>query len=246
MKVGLSWLRELCPTEVSAEELAELLTGTGAEVESVGRPWAGLAGVIVARVLEVRDHPSSDRLCVARVQTGSGEQQVVVGVRNMGAGDLVPLAPPGARVPLLPEPLSAREIRGERAGSAVAAIDSNDVASRRRAVESRAAATVREAAGRTDIIGGLDEGVELTAGGELHAHIAGTRELDVVEELGTRIDLAGHAIVAVDPARPRRDRGHLRRRTRRHGAPRHTTGGERIAALRCQRTVDHGAGEPAA
>jgi phenylalanyl-tRNA synthetase beta chain len=112
VKVVLSWLRELCPTELSAEELAELLTHKGAEVESVERPWANLSGVVVARVVEVRDHPNSDKLCLARVQTGSGEQEVVVGVRNMVAGDLVPLAGPGARVPLLLEPLGAREIRG--------------------------------------------------------------------------------------------------------------------------------------
>jgi phenylalanyl-tRNA synthetase beta chain len=112
VRVVVSWLRELCPTDLSAEELAELLTRKGAEVESVDHPWAGLSGVIVARVIEVRDHPNSDRLCIARVQTGSGEQEVVVGVRNMGPGDLVPLAPPGARIPLLPEPLGAREIRG--------------------------------------------------------------------------------------------------------------------------------------
>ena len=31
MKVVLSWLRESCPTDLSAEELAELLTRKGAE-----------------------------------------------------------------------------------------------------------------------------------------------------------------------------------------------------------------------
>ncbi|HEY7754911.1 MAG TPA: phenylalanine--tRNA ligase beta subunit-related protein, partial [Actinomycetota bacterium] len=112
MKVVLSWLRELCPTDLSAEALAELLTSKGAEVESIERPWAGLSGVVVARVVEVRDHPNSDRLCLARVATGSGEQEVVVGVRNMAPGDLVPLAGPGSRIPTLPEPLGAREIRG--------------------------------------------------------------------------------------------------------------------------------------
>ena len=112
MRVVLSWLRELCPTELSAEELAELLTGRGAEVEAIERPWDRVSGVVVARVLEVRDHPNSDTLCLARVQTGAGELEVVVGVRNMAPGDLVPLAPPGASVVTLPEPLGAREIRG--------------------------------------------------------------------------------------------------------------------------------------
>jgi phenylalanyl-tRNA synthetase beta chain len=112
VKVLLSWLREFCPTDLSAEELAEKLTAQGAKVESVIRPWERLNGVVVARVLEVRDHPHSDKLCLARVEYGSGQRELVVGVRNMMAGDLVPLAGPGARVPGLPEPLSARMIRG--------------------------------------------------------------------------------------------------------------------------------------
>jgi phenylalanyl-tRNA synthetase beta chain len=112
VKVVDSWLRELVPTDLSTDDLAELLTHKGAEVESVERPWERLSGVVVARVIEVRDHPDADNLCIARVATGSGEQEVVVGVRNMKPGDLVPLAPPGATVPALPEPLAGREIRG--------------------------------------------------------------------------------------------------------------------------------------
>jgi phenylalanyl-tRNA synthetase beta chain len=112
VKVLLSWLREMCPTDLSAEELAERLTPQGVKVEGIARPWERLQGVVIARVLEVRDHPNSDKLCLARVDHGAGEREVVVGVRNMRPGDLVPLAGPGATVPALPEPLSARKIRG--------------------------------------------------------------------------------------------------------------------------------------
>jgi phenylalanyl-tRNA synthetase beta chain len=112
MRVPLSWLREFAPTDLTADELVELMTPRGVLVEDVLRPWDGLEGVVVVRVLEVRDHPNSDKLCIARIQHGSGEMELVVGVRNMGAGDLVPWAPPGARVPVLPEPLGVREIRG--------------------------------------------------------------------------------------------------------------------------------------
>jgi len=112
MRVVVSWLRELCPVDLPVEDLAELLTSRGAEVERIERPWERLAGVVVARVIEVRDHPNSDKLCLARVSTGTAEREVVVGVRNMGPGDLVPLAGPGATLPGLPEPLTARKIRG--------------------------------------------------------------------------------------------------------------------------------------
>ncbi|HXF57273.1 MAG TPA: phenylalanine--tRNA ligase subunit beta [Actinomycetota bacterium] len=112
MRVPLSWLREFCPVDLGPEEVAELLTRQGVHVEAVLRPWEGLSGVVVARVVEVTDHPGSDRLCLARVRAGEAERQVVVGVRNMRPGDLVPLAPPGATLPGLSEPLAAREIRG--------------------------------------------------------------------------------------------------------------------------------------
>ena len=112
MKVVLSWLRELCPVDLSPEKLGELLDSKGMHVESIDRPWEGLEGVVVARVLEVGDHPDSEKLCLARIDLGGAERQVVVGVRNMVPGDLVPYAGPGARVPERPEPLARREIRG--------------------------------------------------------------------------------------------------------------------------------------
>jgi phenylalanyl-tRNA synthetase beta chain len=112
MRVLLSWLREMCPTDLSAEELADRLTPQGAKVEAVVRPWERLRGVVVARVLEVRDHPNSEKLCLAQVEDGSVRRELVVGVRNMRAGDLVPLAGPGTTVPAVPQPLSAKEIRG--------------------------------------------------------------------------------------------------------------------------------------
>jgi phenylalanyl-tRNA synthetase beta chain len=112
VRVPLGWAREFAPTDLSAEDLAELLTHRGVHVEGVERPWAGLSGVVVVRVLEVRDHPNSEKLCITRIQHGAGEIELVVGVRNMVAGDLVPWAPPGSRVPVLDEPLGQREIRG--------------------------------------------------------------------------------------------------------------------------------------
>jgi phenylalanyl-tRNA synthetase beta chain len=113
VKVLHSWLREFVATDLSAEELAELLTAKGAEVAAIERPWAGLEGVVTVKVLEVRDHPNSEKLCVTRVTVGTGDPiEVVVGVRNMREGDVVPWAPPGARVPSVPERLEARPLRG--------------------------------------------------------------------------------------------------------------------------------------
>jgi phenylalanyl-tRNA synthetase beta chain len=113
MRVPLSWLREFVPVELDVEELADRIDARGIKVERIDRPWAGLEGVVVASVLEVRDHPNSDKLCLATVDAGDGPVQVVVGIRNMAVGDLVPWAKPGSRVPLLAEPLGAKPLRGE-------------------------------------------------------------------------------------------------------------------------------------
>jgi phenylalanyl-tRNA synthetase beta chain len=112
MRAPLSWLRDYCPASLPAEDLADLLTNHGVEVERILRPWADLSGIRVARVLEVRDHPNADRLCVATIDAGSEERQVVVGVRNMGPDDLVPYAPPGATLPGFEGALERRELRG--------------------------------------------------------------------------------------------------------------------------------------
>lgn len=113
MKVPLSWLKEFCPVDLTAEEIAVTLTEHGVEVEQVIRPWERLAGVVVAEVLDVRDHPNADKLCLATVDAGEGERNVVVGVRNMRPGDLVPYAPPGATLPGLEGALERRKLRGE-------------------------------------------------------------------------------------------------------------------------------------
>ncbi|MGH2630724.1 MAG: phenylalanine--tRNA ligase subunit beta [Actinomycetota bacterium] len=112
MRIVWSWLREFCPTEETASGLAEQLTLHGVKVEEVLRPWQGVQGVVVARVVKVEDHPNSETLSVVTLDDGAGEHVVVAGVRNYEAGDLVPWAPPGSRVPVLAEPLTARKLRG--------------------------------------------------------------------------------------------------------------------------------------
>jgi phenylalanyl-tRNA synthetase beta chain len=112
VRVPLAWLRQYCPVHGSATDLAETLTMHGLPIERILHPWDRLTGVVVARVLEVSEHPKADRLVRAVIDDGRDQHEVVVGVRNMGPGDLVAYAPPGATVPGLDAPLEQREIRG--------------------------------------------------------------------------------------------------------------------------------------
>jgi phenylalanyl-tRNA synthetase beta chain len=100
MRVPYSWLREHCDPGISADELAERLAMTGTEVERVtiaGPPAA--EGFVVGRVLAAEPHPNADRLRVCTVDTGDGERTIVCGAPNVAAGQVVPVALPGATLP---------------------------------------------------------------------------------------------------------------------------------------------------
>ncbi|WP_280274465.1 hypothetical protein [Nocardia wallacei] len=58
-------------------------------------------GVVVARIVEVRPHPlgTRDRLAVIDLGNETKQQVVFGGKRELSSGQLVPAAPPGARLP---------------------------------------------------------------------------------------------------------------------------------------------------
>jgi phenylalanyl-tRNA synthetase beta chain len=100
MKTSLSWLREFVELPGTTEELVDLLTLAGVEVEGVNVRGADIPKVVVARILESVQHPNADRLSVCKVEAGDGEtRQIVCGAKNYRVGDKVPLALPGATLP---------------------------------------------------------------------------------------------------------------------------------------------------
>src|SRR6185369_6441608 len=99
MKVTYNWLKEFVDFDASPEELAELLTMLGLEVESMEKLGEGLDDVIVARVEEKRQHPNADKLSLCRVNNGKEVLDIVCGAQNFKQGDTVALAQIGAVLP---------------------------------------------------------------------------------------------------------------------------------------------------
>jgi len=100
MKVSVAWLRELVATDLSVERIAHILTMGGLEVEEVTPVAGAFTGIVVAHVKSVAPHPNADKLRVTEVDAGTGETlQIVCGAPNVAAGQKVPCALVGAKMP---------------------------------------------------------------------------------------------------------------------------------------------------
>lgn len=95
-----SWLRTYVNPAISSEELQDALTMHGLEVDEACKAAPDFTGVVIAEVVECRDHENSDHLHVCQVNAGTGELiQIVCGAPNVRAGVRVPCAMVGAELP---------------------------------------------------------------------------------------------------------------------------------------------------
>jgi phenylalanyl-tRNA synthetase beta chain len=99
MLVSLKWLKDYIDIELTAEELAHELTMAGLEVDEIKTIRPQFSGVVVAKILSVKHHPSADRLSLCSVSDGTDNYPVVCGAKNIAPGDIVPLAKVGAVIP---------------------------------------------------------------------------------------------------------------------------------------------------
>lgn len=130
MKISLNWLNTHIKLTETPEQISDLLTGCGLEVEDLYKTESvkgGFAGVLVGHVLEVTQHPNADRLRLTKVDIGqSNPLHIVCGAANVAVGQKVVVAPVGTTIyPLSGEPLTMKKakIRGEESEGMICAED---------------------------------------------------------------------------------------------------------------------------
>lgn len=111
MIVSRRWLEALLGRPLEGKDVADRLARQVAPVDGVVPIHQDLRDVLVARVLEVKQHPNADRLSLCQVDAGSGVLEVVCGAPNVQAGKSYPFAPVGATLPGGLK-LDRRKIRG--------------------------------------------------------------------------------------------------------------------------------------
>ena len=128
MKISYNWLKQFIDTDKSPEQISQILTGIGLEVESLEKAVpGGLEGLVIGYVKDRSQHPNADRLSVTKVDVGSGtDLQIVCGAPNVAAGQKVVVATVGTTVhPTSGEPfkINKSKIRGEESEGMICAED---------------------------------------------------------------------------------------------------------------------------
>ncbi len=99
MKLSRNWLERYLKVPYSDDELSEMLTTIGLEVEGVEYIESikgGLEGVVVGHVLTCEKHPDADKLSITTVDVGEDEVlNIVCGAPNVAAGQKVLVATVG-------------------------------------------------------------------------------------------------------------------------------------------------------
>lgn len=112
MRISLKWLQEFVDITITPEELADLLTMAGFEVEEIEdrRTWAD--GVVIGHVLSREPHPNADKLSVCQVDIGAEKPSTIVcGAANVRADAFVAVATVGTYLPKVDLKIKPRKLR---------------------------------------------------------------------------------------------------------------------------------------
>ncbi|MEM9080790.1 MAG: phenylalanine--tRNA ligase subunit beta [Verrucomicrobiota bacterium] len=98
MNTSLAWLNDhIDLSGLSTQELSDLLTFSGIEVEGIEAKGIPSELIVVAQIKDAQPHPDADKLKVCKVDVGDGtDRQIVCGAKNYQVGDKVPCSLPGA------------------------------------------------------------------------------------------------------------------------------------------------------
>ena len=129
MKISINRLKDFIALDQSPEEIADLLTGSGLEVEGIElfeSIKGGLEGVVIGEVITCDPHPNADKLSITTVDIGDGVVPIVCGAPNVANGQKVVVAKEGATLfPVSGESFEIKKakIRGEVSQGMICAED---------------------------------------------------------------------------------------------------------------------------
>ena len=129
MNISFNWLSEFLKLDLKIDEVSNILTDIGLEVEGIKdyqEIKGNFEGLIVGEVIECSKHPNADRLKLTKVDVGSEILQIVCGAPNVDVNQKVVVATVGTTLyPLNGEKfkINKSKIRGEVSQGMICAED---------------------------------------------------------------------------------------------------------------------------
>ena len=130
MNISFNWLSEFLKIDLSIEEVSNILTDIGLEVEGIEnyeQYKGGLDGLVVGEVVYCDQHPNADRLSITKVNIGEDSNlQIVCGAPNVQLNQKVVVATVGTTLyPLNNDKfkITKSKIRGEVSQGMICAED---------------------------------------------------------------------------------------------------------------------------
>jgi len=100
MLVPIKWMSQYVDINTDDKTLADKLTLTGSHVDAVINNEKEVENVLTGKILVVEKHPNADKLVVTKIDINQSEPvQIITGAKNIKAGDIVPVALEGAKLP---------------------------------------------------------------------------------------------------------------------------------------------------
>ncbi|WP_269624813.1 phenylalanine--tRNA ligase subunit beta [Prochlorococcus marinus] len=136
MKVSVSWLKDLVVFNNDIDELAEKLSMTGFEVESLEDLSAQAKNVVIGYVDEITPHPNAEKLKVCSVDVGLPKKlSIVCGAPNVKPGYHVLVAKVGAYLSSKSLKIKLSNLRGVESAGMICSLDELGIESSNEGIE---------------------------------------------------------------------------------------------------------------
>lgn len=96
MNISKNWISEYIDLKLTISELINKIKLHSTNVEGVERIGNGIKGVIVGKVIDIKDHPDADKIIICTVDVGDKKLQILTADKTVKVNDLVPVAVDGA------------------------------------------------------------------------------------------------------------------------------------------------------
>ena len=99
MKISINWIKEFVNLDgIEPEELVKRFNLSTAEIEGVEYKGKDTSKVVFGKILEVKNHPESQKLHILKVDVGTEVLQIVCGAPNVREGMVTCVATVGGAV----------------------------------------------------------------------------------------------------------------------------------------------------